>query len=92
MILQFWQGRGDKGGLSAEGASELQALEKQVDVMRGMLNCNVCHQNPKDVVLTTCFHMFCNICIKTRLETRNRKCPGCGKAFGQQDVRQFYFT
>eukprot|EP00803_Ostreobium_quekettii_P008134 evm.model.scf_1686EXC.1 EVM.evm.TU.scf_1686EXC.1 scf_1686EXC:13859-22425(+) len=87
--LKFWQGRGDKAGRSAESTSDLEA---QVEAMRMMLNCNVCHRRQKNVVLTTCFHMFCNHCINQRLGSRNRKCPGCGKAFGQHDVSNFYFT
>lgn len=72
-------------GASAELAAECSALRK-------MVNCNVCHQRQKAVIITKCFHMFCNHCIKRNLESRHRKCPGCGAGFGQGDVRQFFFT
>ncbi len=37
-------------------------------------------------------HVFCNHCIKKNLESRHRKCPGCGVGFGAGDVKHFYFT
>jgi E3 ubiquitin-protein ligase BRE1 len=46
----------------------------------------------KDVIITKCQHMFCSQCIKRNLESRHRKCPGCGTGFGQGDIRQFFFT
>lgn len=46
----------------------------------------------KDVVITKCWHMFCGECIRRNLETRHRKCPGCGAPFGQGDVKSFFFT
>lgn len=39
------------------------------------------------VVIVKCYHLFCNACIQRNLEIRHRKCPGCGTAFGQSDVR-----
>lgn len=74
----------EKAGAS-EAAEELQA-------MRMLLRCNVCHERTKDVIITKCWHIFCSHCIQRNLETRNRKCPGCGVPFGQQDVKPFYFT
>lgn len=44
--------------------------------------CFVCQ-----VVIVKCYHLFCNPCIQRNLEIRHRKCPGCGTAFGQSDVR-----
>ena len=72
-------------GSEAEAAEELEAL-------RALLRCNVCHERQKDVVITKCWHLFCSHCIRRNVETRNRKCPGCGCPFGQQDVKQFFFT
>ncbi|KAL4423868.1 hypothetical protein ABPG75_001169 [Micractinium tetrahymenae] len=73
----------------AAADSELQAENA---ALRAMINCNVCHQRQKDVVITKCWHMFCQHCIKRNLESRHRKCPGCGISFGQGDVHNFYFT
>jgi E3 ubiquitin-protein ligase BRE1 len=73
------------GGGGGGDAEELEA-------MRTLLRCNVCHERQKDVIITKCWHIFCSHCIRKNLETRNRKCPGCGAAFGQHDVKQFFFT
>ncbi len=37
-----------------------------------MLRCPVCNDNMKDTVITRCFHVFCNPCVKSRLQLRNR--------------------
>ena len=56
-----------------------------------MLRCSVCNDRPKGVVITRCFHMFCNDCIATRLENRDRKCPACGLMFSASDVKSIFF-
>lgn len=38
-----------------------------------MINCNVCHQRQKDVIITKCWHMFCQHCIKRNLGGRRRR-------------------
>lgn len=80
--LQQHQG---KGSLSQQTEDELEGL-------RALLRCNVCHERQKDVIITKCMHMFCRPCIQRNLDSRSRKCPGCGAAFGTKDVHQFYFT
>ena len=75
----------NKGGMSGQAEEELEAL-------RGLLRCNVCHERQKDVIITKCMHMFCKPCIQRNLDARHRKCPGCGAAFGNKDVQQFFFT
>ena len=64
----------------------------QVEAMRKLLNCNVCHERQKNVIITKCCHVFCEKCINKNLEARNRKCPGCGMGFGQADVKRFFYT
>lgn len=55
-----------------------------------MTRCSVCDSRQKDRILTKCWHMFCQQCIQRNLETRHRKCPGCGAAFGAADVKAVY--
>ena len=50
----------------------------------------VCHNRQKDTVITKCFHIFCGQCIKANLDTRHRKCPGCGAAFGAGDIHSIF--
>lgn len=56
-----------------------------------MLKCSSCSTRFKSHLIARCSHLFCKECLDTRLETRQRKCPTCGIAFGAQDVSQVYF-
>lgn len=42
-------------------------LQAECSALRAMINCNVCHQRQKDVIITKCWHMFCQQCIKRNL-------------------------
>ncbi|XP_077240995.1 histone mono-ubiquitination 2 isoform X2 [Tasmannia lanceolata] len=65
----------------------MQKIQDEIKECKAILKCGVCFDNPKEVVITKCYHLFCNQCIQRNLEIRHRKCPGCGTAFGQNDVR-----
>ena len=65
--------------------------KEEIDAYKSMLRCSVCNDRPKGVVITRCFHMFCNDCIATRLENRDRKCPACGLMFSASDVKSIFF-
>ncbi|KAL4581409.1 hypothetical protein LXL04_017623 [Taraxacum kok-saghyz] len=71
------------------GSSEaaIQKLQDEIKECKSILKCRVCFDRPKEVVIVKCYHLFCNPCIQRNLEIRHRKCPGCGMAFGQNDVR-----
>ncbi|KAI4304847.1 hypothetical protein MLD38_040310 [Melastoma candidum] len=74
--------------LTAEsGEATIKRLQDEINDCRTILKCSVCLDRPKEVVIVKCFHLFCNQCIQRNLEIRHRKCPGCGTAFGQNDVR-----
>jgi E3 ubiquitin-protein ligase BRE1 len=75
--------------LSARGSVDT-LLEEEVSTLRKMLRCPICNDNMKDTVITRCFHVFCNPCVKSRIQLRNRKCPGCAKPFGDSDVHSIY--
>ncbi|MGH0186164.1 UNVERIFIED_CONTAM: hypothetical protein FKN15_020417 [Acipenser sinensis] len=55
-----------------------------------VLTCPCCNSRTKDAVLTKCFHVFCFECVKTRYDTRQRKCPKCNAAFGANDFHRIY--
>ncbi|KAI3949145.1 hypothetical protein MKW98_026525 [Papaver atlanticum] len=65
----------------------IQILQDEIKDCKAILKCGVCSDRPKEVVITKCYHLFCNTCIQKNLEIRHRKCPACGTAFGQSDVR-----
>ncbi|XP_039019064.1 E3 ubiquitin-protein ligase BRE1-like 2 isoform X1 [Hibiscus syriacus] len=74
--------------LSSEtGETTIQKLQDEIKNCKNILKCGVCFDRPKEVVIVKCYHLFCNPCIQRNLEIRHRKCPGCGTAFGQNDVR-----
>jgi E3 ubiquitin-protein ligase BRE1 len=70
--------------------SAAKELQDEIDAMRQLLNCNVCHVNQKNVIITKCCHVFCDKCIKRNLEARNRKCPGCGNMYSAGDVKPLH--
>ncbi|TMW68606.1 hypothetical protein Poli38472_006074 [Pythium oligandrum] len=80
------------GGAGGEGGSlsELERFEL-VDLQK-QLKCSVCQDRHKDVIISKCFHMFCKECVDNNLKSRNRKCPTCKKMFGQDDVKNVWFT
>ncbi|XP_052183400.1 E3 ubiquitin-protein ligase BRE1-like 2 isoform X2 [Diospyros lotus] len=69
------------------GEAAIQKLQDEIKECKAILKCGVCFDRPKEVVITKCYHLFCSPCIQRNLELRHRKCPGCGTAFGQNDVR-----
>lgn len=68
----------------------LEKLQEEIKEYKAILKCSVCHDRPKEVVITKCFHLFCAACIHRNLEIRHRKCPCCGVGFGQNDVKPVY--
>uniref|UniRef100_A0AAV1V4V6 E3 ubiquitin protein ligase n=1 Tax=Peronospora matthiolae TaxID=2874970 RepID=A0AAV1V4V6_9STRA len=78
---------------SATCTGELTDLERfELRDLQKLVNCSVCQDRRKDVIISKCFHMFCKDCIDTNLKARNRKCPTCKKMFGQDDVKTVWFT
>lgn len=69
-----------------------EVLNEEIKELKDQLTCPSCKTRRKDAVLTKCFHVFCMECMKTRYETRRRKCPKCNAAFGANDYRRLYFT
>ena len=69
-----------------------EILMEEVKSYKAELTCPCCSQRKKDHILTKCFHVFCGECIKTRYETRQRKCPKCNANFGNNDWHKIYLT
>lgn len=79
------QNRDERGGTN-ETVKDALILE-----LRKKLNCSIVTGEPKQVVLLRCGHLFSRQCTDNLIATRNRKCPMCGKAFGNDDVRPVFF-
>lgn len=73
-----------------DGTSLVEKLQQELKEYKEILKCNVCHERPKEVVITKCYHLFCNTCVQKIIETRHRKCPLCAASFGVNDVKPVY--
>ncbi|CAL8088833.1 unnamed protein product [Calicophoron daubneyi] len=69
-----------------------EVLLAEIQDYKEQLTCPTCKTNKKDAILTKCFHVFCLNCLKTRYETRNRKCPKCNATFGANDYHRIYLS
>ncbi|KAL6713059.1 E3 ubiquitin-protein ligase bre1 [Lecanora helva] len=58
----------------------------EYEMLRMIAICTVCHKNFKNTAIKTCGHVFCNECVEERTSSRSRKCPNCGKSFGNSDA------
>lgn len=77
----------------AAATGELNDLERfELKELQKLVNCSVCQDQRKNVLIGKCFHMFCRDCVDSNLKSRNRKCPTCKKMFGQDDVKAVWFT
>ncbi|RWS26700.1 E3 ubiquitin-protein ligase Bre1-like isoform X7, partial [Leptotrombidium deliense] len=69
-----------------------EVLLEEIKDYKSQLTCPSCKNKRKDAVLTKCFHVFCFDCLKTRYETRQRKCPKCNAPFGANDFHRLYLS
>lgn len=73
-----------------EGSSVTQKLQEELREYKEILKCTVCLDRRKEVVITKCYHLFCNPCVQRIIDTRHRKCPVCAASFGVNDVKPVY--
>ncbi|XP_042038389.1 E3 ubiquitin-protein ligase BRE1-like 1 isoform X1 [Salvia splendens] len=73
-----------------EGSSVIEKLKEELREYKEILKCSVCLDRRKEVVITKCYHLFCNACLQRIIETRRRKCPVCAASFGVNDVKPVY--
>jgi hypothetical protein len=58
---------------------------KDLEQYKEMIKCPVCIGNIKDVRLSPCGHMMCKSCVKTYIDSGNRRCPVCTQPFASFD-------
>lgn len=56
-----------------------------------MIQCKVCKQRNKNIVLLKCHHTFCNICAEKTIESRSRKCPTCRMKISSEDIKAIWW-
>lgn len=69
-----------------------EVMLEEIREYKETLTCPSCKVKRKDAVLSKCFHVFCFDCLRTRYETRQRKCPKCNAGFGANDYHRLYLT
>ncbi|KAK4975045.1 E3 ubiquitin-protein ligase bre1 [Elasticomyces elasticus] len=62
------------------------------DDWRKLVICPCCNEHIRNSVLKLCGHVFCSECVQRLITNRSRKCPSCGKAFGQHDYMPIVLT
>ena len=77
--------------IEAAGTAD-EVLREELREYKDTLTCPSCKVTRKDAVLTKCFHVFCFDCLRTRYETRQRKCPKCNAGFGANDYHRLYLS
>ncbi|XP_019082403.1 PREDICTED: E3 ubiquitin-protein ligase BRE1-like 1 isoform X1 [Camelina sativa] len=73
-----------------EGSSAIQKLRQELGEFKEILKCKACNDRPKEVVITKCYHLFCNPCVQKLTGTRQKKCPTCSASFGPNDIKPIY--
>ncbi|KAJ6404727.1 hypothetical protein OIU84_012821 [Salix udensis] len=58
-----------------EGSLIAEKLQQELREYREIVKCSICLDRPKEVVITKCYHLFCNTCVQRIVESRHRKCP-----------------
>ena len=67
------------------------SLYEEIESTKQQLRCPVCNTEKRNCAITKCGHTFCYTCTRKNLDTRHRKCPGCGIQFAESDVLAIYF-
>merc|ERR1719346_927471 len=71
---------------------DLVLVKRKVERLKKIEMASDMDEILKDAILTKCFHAFCYDCLRTRYETRQRKCPKCNAAFGASDYHRLYLA
>ncbi|XP_049297696.1 E3 ubiquitin-protein ligase Bre1 isoform X2 [Anopheles funestus] len=78
--------------IEMSGTTIDEVMLEEIREYKETLTCPSCKVKRKDAVLSKCFHVFCYDCLRTRYETRQRKCPKCNCAFGANDYHRLYLS
>ncbi|XP_059451247.1 E3 ubiquitin-protein ligase BRE1-like 1 isoform X1 [Corylus avellana] len=88
--LEVVKRRASRLRAETEGSSVVEKLQEELREYREILKCSICLERTKEVVITKCYHLFCNPCVQRITESRHRKCPACATSFGPNDVKPVY--
>ncbi|KAI3642509.1 hypothetical protein MP228_012064 [Amoeboaphelidium protococcarum] len=86
-------GKSSSGGKQSTQGESVAVDKDELEMLKGykkIATCSICNFRLKNMTLAKCMHCFCNECITQRHDSRQRKCPQCGVAFGLNDMKQIY--
>ncbi|OII76048.1 zinc C3HC4 type domain-containing protein [Cryptosporidium andersoni] len=69
----------------------MQELKNENKQLLTLMQCSVCHDKLKDIVIQRCGHLFCKGCIDKSFTSRNRKCPLCHTTYDKYDIKKIFF-
>ncbi|CAF1024231.1 unnamed protein product [Didymodactylos carnosus] len=69
-----------------------EVLLEEIREYKEILRCPACKNKQRDAILSKCFHVFCYDCLKSRYDSRQRKCPKCNLGFAVQDIHKIYLS
>ncbi|KAL7067183.1 zinc finger, C3HC4 type domain-containing protein [Cryptosporidium serpentis] len=69
----------------------MQELKNENKQLLTLMQCSVCHDKLKDIVIQRCGHLFCKDCIDKSFISRNRKCPLCHTTYDKYDIKKIFF-
>ncbi|EPQ29486.1 uncharacterized protein PFL1_03241 [Pseudozyma flocculosa PF-1] len=81
---------GSSGGGGKVGRKGMDPDEEAKEAAFQMLMCSTCQESWRSRLITKCFHTFCQECVDSRIQTRQRKCPHCAIPFAVSDVQTLY--
>ncbi|XP_054161348.1 E3 ubiquitin-protein ligase Bre1-like isoform X2 [Oppia nitens] len=90
--VQFFKRKYERAKKFELATTADEVLQEEIRELKEELTCPSCKTKRKDAVLNKCFHVFCFDCLKTRYETRQRKCPKCNQTFGANDFHRLYLA
>ncbi|KAK4336992.1 hypothetical protein RND71_044223 [Anisodus tanguticus] len=90
--VTYWKRKYERAKKFELASTADEVLLEEIREYKEQLTCPSCKVNRKDAVLTKCFHVFCFDCLKTRYDSRQRKCPKCNGPIGANDFHRLYLA
>ncbi len=69
-----------------------EVLLEEIREYKEILRCPACKNKQRDAIHSKCFHVFCYDCLKSRYDSRQRKCSKCNTALEQSDMRKIWLV
>ncbi|KAL8140410.1 hypothetical protein V2J09_006431, partial [Rumex salicifolius] len=85
--LEALKRKSSKLEIQLDGSSTVGKLRQKQKKYKDILNCNMCNERAKEILITKCYHLLCEPCVKKILKSQQLKCPVCTASFGPNDVK-----